>query len=88
MPSSVPGSRSAGTKRSSTSWETTSEAGAARPSLTKSISQRVPMMAMSALTPAEMSVVSFWSSTSQGTTSIWMSVPGLAASNWVARSSK
>jgi hypothetical protein len=46
------------------------------------------MMERSAFAPAEMSVVSFWSSTSQGVTSICTSTPGFAASKAAAASSK
>ena len=49
------------------------------PSLTKSSSQRVPMMDTSALVPPEMSVCSFCSRLGQFTTSIFTSIEGLAA---------
>jgi hypothetical protein len=46
------------------------------------------MIERSALVPAEMSVVSFCWRLSQGTTSIWIVVPGLAAWKAFAAASK
>jgi hypothetical protein len=88
LPFITEGVRNVSMKRPLNSGVIRSSSGSAMSCSTKSISQRVPMMAMSALALPEMSVVSFCCSTSHGTTSIWMSVSGLAASNFVATSSK
>ena len=57
------------------------------PWVAKSASQRVPMMEMSGGRPPAMSVVSFWNRVDQVTTSILISMPGLAWLNSLAMAS-